>query len=172
VNAGMIPSANAARCTCCVLLLFIGRTAQSVFAQNPPATKPGGTSAGVCRHDPCGGEQKSKCFPGNYDGKPGLLYINVPNGTEKTYRDPSLDSPVLRVEYPHGSRQVYRDVKETNGTIWYYVAPPGFTPGWIPGSEVSCSKTPPMPPGKPLNLSDTNLMNAHPITAMVVGGSG
>jgi tetratricopeptide (TPR) repeat protein len=44
----------------CVVLISVGGTAPSVFAQNPPASKPGEIHAGVCRNGPCSGD-KPKC---------------------------------------------------------------------------------------------------------------
>jgi hypothetical protein len=155
--------------TCCVALLSIGWAAQSVFAQNPPATKPGGTSAGVCRHDPCGGEQKSKCFQGNYDGRPGIIYISQ---GERGHHDPSMDSPVEGDRYPRGTSVMFTSVKDINGTFWYYVHPYGRTPNWVPSSGVSCSHPPPLPPGKPLRLQDLGLEGAHPVASMTSADNG
>lgn len=105
-------------------------------------------------------------------GNRGMLYINVPTGHERTYQDPSTDSPVINAVYPHGSRAVFTDVKDVSGTIWYYVGRPGGIPGWIPGDEISCSPTPPIPPGRFVTPKELDLLDVHPDASLTSASAG
>jgi len=103
------------------------------------------------------------------DGESGFVYVSA-NSTQ-WHKEPAANSPSLGGA-PRGARLVFRDTIQKDGTRWYHVDPPGGNPGWVPSSEVSCERPPPLPPGKKLYLKDTGLGNAHPTAAMTSASAG
>lgn len=103
-------------------------------------------------------------------GKNGFVYVTV--ASTHLRQEPSFDSPSNTASRVHGSRLLFKDMAEKNGTRWYYVTPPSGNPGWVPSSEVSCQPAFPLAPGKRLKEVDTGLGNAHPTSSMTTGGHG
>jgi hypothetical protein len=90
------------------------------------------------------------------------------------YSEPSNGSQVISV-FPNGTRLVYNQTKVIDGQRWYYINPPGRSAGWIPGSEVSCTR-PGEPIYKPLTPAERDLFErigrSRPTAAQVAGGRG
>jgi hypothetical protein len=61
----------------------------------------------------------------------------------RVYSDASTGATITGT-YPNGTRMVYTQTKQVDGQTWYRVNPPGRPAGWMPGSEVSCTR-----PGEP-----------------------
>jgi hypothetical protein len=88
----------------------------------------------------------------------------------KYYSEPSTGSQVIG-NFPNGTRVVYNQTRVIDGQRWYYIHPPGRSAGWIPGSEVSCTR-----PGEPersprINI-DPRLPTERPVAATVAGARG
>ena len=103
------------------------------------------------------------------DGDKGFIYVSA-NSTQ-LHKEPAANSPSVGGA-PRGLRLLFTDTMQKNGARWYFIAPPGGNPGWVPSADVSCERPPPLPPGKPLKLKDTGLGNAHPTASMVAGANG
>jgi len=103
------------------------------------------------------------------DGERGFVYVSA-NST-LLHKEPAANSPNVGGA-PWGARLVFTNMLQKNGMRWYYIAPPGGNPGWVPASDVSCVRPAPHPPGKPLRLEDTGLGNEHPAASMTTGGAG
>jgi hypothetical protein len=104
-------------------------------------------------------------------GEKGFVYINPVTDRAILYKEPSASSPIIG-NPPIGSRLLFTDTVQKNGARWHLIAPPGAPPGWIRSSDVSCTRPPPLPPGKPLKLEDIGLGRAHPTTAMTTSARG
>jgi hypothetical protein len=90
-------------------------------------------AAGVCKN-----------YCGANTPQAGALFAQSSTGASgKIHSEPSAGSPLL-VSAPNGSRLIYRKTTQINGQTWYYVTPPGKPAGWVPGSDVSCTR-----PGEP-----------------------
>jgi hypothetical protein len=103
------------------------------------------------------------------DGDDGLVYVK--DRTTSLHQEPSVNSPIVGGA-PRGGRFVFRNTMQKNGMRWYYVTLPGGTPGWVPSSELSCDRPPPLAPGKKLRLKDTGLENSHPTASMTSASNG
>jgi hypothetical protein len=103
------------------------------------------------------------------DGKVGFLYVK--SVTASLHQDPSVNSPTVGSS-PNGSRLVFRNTMQKNGMRWYYLAPPGSTPGWVPSSDLTCERSPLLARGKKIRLRDTGLENSHPTPSMSTGANG
>jgi hypothetical protein len=89
----------------------------------------------------------------------------------RTYSEPSTDAGITGT-YPNGTRMVYTQTKQVNGQTWYRVAPPGRPAGWMPGSEVSCTR-----PGEPYQRGPGPVLHddgstPRPTAATVAGARG
>ena len=103
------------------------------------------------------------------DGKVGLVYAK--SVKTSLHQEPSANSPIVGSS-PRGGRLVFRSTMQKSGMRWYYVTPPGSTPGWVPSSELTCERPPPLPPEKKIRLKDTGLENVHPTRSMSTGANG
>jgi hypothetical protein len=110
----------------------------------------------------------------NMPDKGGLFAAgsNAPVG--KYYSEPSTGSQVIG-NFPNGTRVVYNQTRVIDGQRWYYIHPPGRPAGWIPGSEVNCTR-PGEPIYKPLTPAEKDLFDrivqSRPTAAQVAGGRG
>lgn len=79
----------------------------------------------------------------NVPGK-GWLYAGTVGG--RIYSEPSTSSTVVGSP-PSGTRLLYTETKQVDGQTWYYIKSPGRANGWMPGSQLSCTRPvePPMP---------------------------
>jgi len=100
------------------------------------------------------------------DGERGFVYVSA-NST-LLHKEPAANSPNVGGA-PRDARLVFTNTLQKNGMRWYYIAPPGGNPGWVPASDVSCVRPAPLPPGKKLYFKDTGLGNAHPTASMTAG---
>jgi hypothetical protein len=89
----------------------------------------------------------------------------------RTYSEPSTDASRTGT-YPNGTRMVYTQTRQVDGQTWYRVNPPGRPAGWMPGSEVSCTR-----PGEPNRSLGPPVLNPdgstpRPTAAIVAGARG
>lgn len=95
----------------------------------------------------------------------GFVY-SVGNGT--VHADPSAGSAAVG-EPPNGSRLMYDRVSNSGGERWYHVQNPGGRSGWLPSSDVSCTRPTNPPPPRPDRIMDCDIPLAE--TSSAQGGS-
>ncbi len=66
----------------------------------------------------------------------GILYASSGG---PIYSEPSTNSTVVDSP-PSGMRLRYTNTTQVNGQTWYYINLPGRAPGWMSGSQVSCTR--------------------------------
>jgi hypothetical protein len=90
----------------------------------------------------------------------------------KYYSDASTGSAVIG-NFPNGTRLHYNETRVIDGQRWYHITPPGRPAGWMPGSDVSCTR-----PGEPNpSLGRPPVLNPdgttpRPTAAQVAGARG
>ena len=101
----------------------------------------------------------------------GFVFGNVAGGG--VHDEPSSNSPTFGT-VPKGVRLLYtRTMRGPDGQTWYYTGVPGTSKmGWVPGSNVSCSRPTVGLPGRPQgnNPSAPSLGNSS--SAQVAGARG
>jgi hypothetical protein len=107
----------------------------------------------------------------NPKGQGAMFAMSTKSGAAQVYSEPTGDSKVI-ASPANGTRMVYREVRQVNDETWFYVAPPGRSPGWMNGIDLVCSRPgDPIPPkiNKPL---DPGLANERPTAAISSAGRG
>ena len=94
-----------------------------------------------CQTSMCDSPHGTYCGD-NLPGK-GILFARTGGGI---YSEPSTSSTVVDSP-PLGFRLRYTNTTQVNGQTWYYIEVSGRAPGWISGSQVSCTRpvNPPLP---------------------------
>jgi hypothetical protein len=109
-----------------------------------------------------GAKDRSPCGPNPADK--GFVYNT---GSGKVRSDPSASSDVVG-QSPGGSRLMYDRIANSGGERWYHVNPPGGRPGWVPSSDVGCTR-PSAPPPYRGPIRDCNIPTAE--TSSAQGGA-
>jgi hypothetical protein len=103
-----------------------------------------------CEQVKAKGCQTSMCDSpnGTYcgDNMPGKGTLYVGTKAARVYSEPSTNATLIDSP-PSGTRLRYTNSTQINGQTWYYIEPPGRPKGWIPGSQLSCTRPvePPLP---------------------------
>lgn len=139
--------------------------------------------AGICREPECGrtendrtnqdrnkkqDDKKQQDNSKAKDGSPcgpnpperGFVYKDQ-RGNGTVHADPSAGSEVVGTP-PNGSRLMYDRVSESGGRRWYHVNPSGGRSGWLPASDVGCTRPPVPPPYRgPIRDCDIPTAESH-----------
>ncbi len=90
----------------------------------------------------------------------GFVFVTPKQGTAALRATPSVDAKVVG-QPPNGARLVYRKYMQVgNDRTWYWVEPPGGTPGWIRAEDVSSNRPTTPPAGRPIQLLDVDAAKA------------
>lgn len=85
----------------------------------------------------------------------GFVYGTAPGG--RVHSEPSSNSPTS-ANVPVGIRLLYaKSTKTPDGQTWYYVRLPGASEGWVPGSNVACTRPTPPPTPRPSKFFPTTI---------------
>lgn len=111
------------------------------------------------------GRDRSPCGPNPPDK--GSVYYS---GTGAVYADPSAGSDAVG-EPPRGARLMYDRMSNSGGERWYHVQNPGGGSGWVPSSDVACTRpTVPLPP-RPQQTGDSDVPPLAECTAATTAGA-
>lgn len=100
--------------------------------------------------NPDGGD-RSPCGPNPPDK--GFVY-STGNGNVRS--DPSAPSNTVG-QLPRGGRFVYDRISNSGGERWYHINSPGFPQGWVPSSDVACTRPTVPPPPRPNHVKDCDI---------------
>ena len=100
-----------------------------------------------CRTGVCDSPKGKNC--GDSTPGRGSLYASTLGG--RIYSEPSTNSTVVDSP-PNGTRLRYTNTTTVNGETWYYIQAPGRPNGWMPASQLSCTR--PIPPPTPKRTID------------------
>jgi len=112
------------------------------------------------------GRDRSPCGPNPPDK--GFVYYS---GTGAVHTDPSAGSAAVSTP-PRGSRLMYDRMSGNGGARWYHVQNPGGGSGWVPASDVACTRPTVPPPSKPTRVLDCNIGLAVPSAAQSTSSRG
>lgn len=110
--------------------------------KSPDTTRSSENSDGRDR-SPCGKNPPDK----------GFVY-STGNGNVRS--DPSARSNTVG-DLPRGGRFRYDRIMNSGGERWYHIDTPGFAQGWVPSSDVACTRPTVPPPSPPTRVQDCNM---------------
>ncbi len=99
---------------------------------------------------------KRKCQPEaqGITESAGFIFINPPSRRAVSRSGPTKSCPEVGT-LPNGARLVYRRVvvnENTGAPEWYFVEPPGGTPGWVPAGDTSNTRPVTPIPRRPIKI--------------------
>jgi hypothetical protein len=152
------------------------------FLLAPLSTESAFAGAGLCRDCPCvgpecvkkkgneptgnkaqdpprtGGGDQSSCGPNPPDK--GFIYYT---GNGKMRSGPSASSDAVAEPMP-GSRLRYDRITNSAGERWFHINNAGLHEGWVPSSDVSCTRPPAPDPPRP-RIVDCGIREPRPTSS-------
>jgi hypothetical protein len=109
------------------------------------------------------GRDRSPCGPNPPDK--GFVYST---GDGNVRSDPSASSNTVG-QLARGGRFIYDRIINSGGKRWYHINPPSSPQGWVPSSDVACTRPTVPPPPRPNHVKDCDIPLAN--TSSAQGGS-
>lgn len=91
----------------------------------------------------------------------GFVYVVPPSGKAALREKPDPASKIVATP-ANGVRVLFRrvDVADDNSIAWYFVEPPGQTPGWLAATDAAEKRPNPPPPGPRIKRVDSGVASS------------